>query len=134
MKICFLLLIPFLGFSQSGFDFVNISGIIKFTKKDTIIVGGRTQYVSSTREFSDSTKAALYMEVIKSQLLETATQHSALAKADSISARRLDVIGTDSGLFFASEKVKPPDKVPELIILPDQPKKKTTKPKTKKKL
>ena len=128
-----ILLFPVALTAQKGFTFVNESGTIKVTKKDTIVTEAGTQYSTDTRSFADSAAAGIYLETIKNQYFVTAAQYAALAHADSVSANRLRTIGDDAGLFSIPEKVTPPEKIPELIIVPEQPKKKATKPKTKKK-
>jgi len=138
--IIFALLVihPFLVDAQRGYTLTNESGDIFVTVRDTLNTGNGMAYRAETIEFPDSAAAAVYLESLKDNYFSNAYKLAQLAHADSVTANRIRLIGTDSGLFSIAPEPPLLIELPEIITVPepqkkpvDTPKKKTTKPKKK---
>jgi len=138
--IIFALLVihPFLAGAQRGYALTNESGDIILTITDTTRSDNGVIYRYETVEFSDSSAAAIYLDVLKDNYFANAYKLAQLAHADSVTANRIRLIGTDSGLFSIAPEPPLLIELPAIITVPDPqkkpvdtPKKKTTKPKKK---
>ena len=135
-KILFILLCPLFlaGQTKTGFTFTNESGDYFVRQRDTITTASGFEYRTQVTEFPDSSSASIYMETLKDALFEQAGRWAQKAHADSVAANRLRQIGSDAGLFSIPESISPPEKIPELITIPETPKKKAVKPKKQKRI
>jgi hypothetical protein len=132
--LALLVIHPIICKGQKGFTLTDESGTIVVTEYDTIPLPTGDQYSRKTREFADSTAAAAYLETIKYQYFATATLYAQLARQDSITARRLQILGSDAGIFILPPvQEKPPEQIPVLITVPEKKKIPATKPKKGKK-
>lgn len=97
--LALLVIHPIICKGQKGFTMTDESGTIVVTESDTISLPTGDHYSRKSREFADSTAAAKYLETLKDQYYSTATLYAQLARQDSITARRLQTLGSDAGIF-----------------------------------
>jgi len=134
LALALLVVHPIICKGQKGFTMTDESGTIVVTESDTVALPTGDHYSRKSREFADSTAAATYLETLKDQYFGTATLYAQLARQDSITARRLQTLGSDAGIFIVPETPgKPPEQIPILITVPEKQKTPAKKPKTKKK-